>query len=237
MPYMDGVVGVSGTTLRAVEDLYRLSAPTTCIPCAVDPETVVPNVAPSAIRMQADTPPDAPVIVWVGSLTPEKRVDRLLRALATVRRSIPDVHLWIVGEGRLRRSLEADVRASGLASCVRFLGVQDHVANYMCAGDLVALTSDTEGMPAVLLEAGLLGLPVVATRVGGVSECVLDGETGIVVPRSDEDGLAGALRDLLLRPAKRREMGDAARTWIERNFTINHVARQYAAFYRQVLAG
>jgi glycosyltransferase involved in cell wall biosynthesis len=236
MTHVDGVVGVSAMTLRAVEEMYHLSVPTTRIPCGVDTATIVPTIARSTIRRQTGTPVDAPVIVWVGSLTPEKRVDRLLRAVNVVRQSIPNLHLWIIGGGRLRDSLEADVRASSLASYVRFLGVQDRVANYMCAGDVVTLTSDTEGMPAVLLEAGLLGLPVVATRVGGIAECVVHGQTGILVHRHDEDALACALRDLLHKPEWRRELGQAARVQVEGNFTMTRIAQQYATFYEQVLA-
>jgi glycosyltransferase involved in cell wall biosynthesis len=237
LPRVDGVVSVSANTLQAVGELYRLAVPTMCIPCAVDPSVVTPSVGRPIVRRQVNTPLDAPVIVWVGSLTPEKRLDRLLRAAALVRRDMPELHVWIVGDGPLRQEMEAQVRASPLAQSVRFLGVQNQVANYMSAGDLVALTSESEGMPAVLLEAGLLGLPVVATRVGGVSECVLDGQTGILVQRNDEDGLANALRSLLQRPQQRCRLGAAARAWVERNFTMSRVAHQYAEFYRQVLTG
>jgi glycosyltransferase involved in cell wall biosynthesis len=237
MPNVDGVVGVSRVTLQTVEDLFQLSVPAVRIPSAVDTEMVVPTVSREVTRRQAETPLEAPVIVWVGSLTPEKRVDRLIRAADVVRRSIPNLHLWIVGGGPLRRTLEAEVQARSLTSYVRFLGVQERVANYMNAGDVVTLTSDTEGMPAVLLEAGLLGRPVVATRVGGVSECVLDGETGILVERNDEEALATALRDLLRQPEQRCRMGQASRGWIERNFTMSRVAQDYAAFYQQVLRG
>ena len=236
MPNVDAVVGVSAITLRSVEDMYQLSVPMARIPCAVDSAIVVPTMARSTIRRQTNTPFDAPVVVWVGSLTSEKRVDRLLRVVDVVRHSIPDLHLWIVGGGPLRDSLEAGVKGSSLASCVRFLGVQDQVANYMNAGDLVTLTSDTEGMPAVLLEAGLLGLPVLATRVGGVPECVIDGQTGILVDRNDEDALAHALRDLMKQPEWRRRLGEAARVRVDRHFTMSRVAQQYASFYQQVLA-
>jgi len=231
MPRVDAVVGVSANGVRAINDLYRLSVPTTCIPCAVDAGAIVNTVERTAIRAETGTPNAAPVIVSVGSLSAEKRFDRLLRAAANVLRAIPDLHVWIIGSGPLRRELEAEARALTLDSRVRFLGVKKNVADYMAAGDVVALTSDTEGMPATVLEAGLLGLPVVATRVGGLSECVLDGETGILVDRNNEDGLANALRDLLLQPERRQQMGRAAHEWVERNFLMSQVARRYSAFY------
>jgi glycosyltransferase involved in cell wall biosynthesis len=236
-PRLDGVVGVSQTTLRAVGELYNLSVPMTYIPCAVDPEAVVPIVPREVVRRGADTPLDAPVVVWVGSLTPEKRLDRMLRAVSMVKTHVPDLHLWIVGGGRLQSDLETQVRGSSLATCVRFFGTQNRVADHLNAGDLAVLTSDTEGMPAVLLEAGFLGLPVVATRVGGVSECVRDGETGVLVKRTDEGALANALCELLQHPERRFQMGKAARAWIDANFTMSRIAQQYCAFYQRVLTG
>ena len=86
---------------------------------------------------------------------------------------------------------------------------------------LGALTSDTEGIPGVILEAGLMGLPVVATRVGGVPECVLANETGILIDTDDEEGLAEAVLMLLKNPLKRKEMGKRAERWISENFTID----------------
>jgi len=234
MPHMDAVVGISRVTVQALKSLYRLSVPTACIPCAVDANAIVRTLDRSAIRKRTSTPDDAPVIVWVGSLTPEKRVDRLLRAAASILHTVPDLHIWIIGTGPLSHRLEADVRGSSLHTRIRFLGVQTHVADYMAAGDVLALTSDTEGMPATVLEAGLLGLPVVATRVGGLSECVQDGETGILIERDDEEGLAHALRDLLQQRDRRLHLGQAARAWVERHFMMSHVANQYAAFYEQL---
>jgi glycosyltransferase involved in cell wall biosynthesis len=119
---------------------------------------VIPTLSRQVIRQQTNTPLDAPVIVWAGNLTDEKRIDRLLRATAVVRQSLTGLHAWIVGTGPLRTALETQARRSSLEHCVRFLGSQDQVANYMNAGDLVALTSDTEGMPAVLLEP-IAGIP------------------------------------------------------------------------------
>jgi glycosyltransferase involved in cell wall biosynthesis len=236
-PRLDGVVGVSSATLESVREVYGTSTPAARIPCAVDPASAWPRAPRCVIRERTATPTDAPVIVWVGSLSPEKRPDRLLRVAAIVKRAEPALHVWIVGSGPLRQATETAAMASPLASCVRFLGTQDHVADYITAGDVLALTSDSEGMPAVLLEAGLAGLPVVSTRVGGVSECVVHGQTGLLLERDDEDGLADALRDLLERPAKRQLLGNAAHVWIEQNFTMSRVAQAYATFYEQVLTG
>ncbi len=236
MPKVDGVIGVSRATLGAVENLYSLSVPLAHIPCAVDDEAIVPTLSRQVVRRQTGTDVDAPVIVWVGSLTREKRVDRMLRVTSLITRTLPTVCLWIVGDGPLRGALEEQVKALSLTPNVRFLGSRDQVSNFMQGGDVVALTSDTEGMPAVLLEAGLLGLPVVTTRVGGVPECVIDGETGILVERNDEEGFATALLSLIRQPERRHAFGESAKVTLRQHFTIPKVAQQYCVFYRQVMA-
>jgi len=87
-----------------------------------------------------------------------------------------------------------------------------------------------------MLEAGLLGLPVVATNVGGVHECLLDGETGILVAPQDEAGLADGVAALLRDPARRGAMGQRATSWVRENFAMDKIAGHYLAFYEQVLA-
>ncbi len=236
MPQVHGVVGVSSSTLKALNELYNLTVPTAQIPCAVDPHSLVTSSSPTVVRRQAQTPPEARVVLYVGCLSPEKRVDRLLRIIETARRTIPNLYLWIVGEGPNRAALEMQVQALSLGECVRFMGVQHQVSNYMGAADLIALTSDTEGMPAVVLEAGLLQRAVVTTRVGGLSECVLDGRTGILIERNDEMAFAQAIIQLLQQPEHLQGLGNAARKWIEQNFVIARIAEQYEAFYRDVLS-
>jgi glycosyltransferase involved in cell wall biosynthesis len=236
MPRLHGVVGVSRKTLQAVQEFYGLSVPMRNIPRAVDPASLVPSASRDAVRLQTKTPAEAPVLIFVGSLTPEKRLDRLLRLTQQVRWQMPKLQLWLIGSGPLESTLREQAYSLGIAEGVRFLGVQSNVADYLNAADLFVLTSDTEGIPGVILEAGLLGLAVVATRVGGVPECVLDGETGVLVERQDEQRLAEVACDLLHDSAKRRKLGAKAKSWIGANFTIDKIAREYIDFYHHVLA-
>jgi glycosyltransferase involved in cell wall biosynthesis len=235
IPRIDGVVGVSEATMRAVKDFYRLSIPTAQIPNGVDPAALEPARTRDALRRRVDTPAEAPVLLSVGSLSHEKRVDRLLRLTRRIVEVQPQAHLWLVGDGPLRAELERQAEDLGVAGQTRFFGAQADVASYMNAADLFILSSDTEGIPAVVLEAGWLGLPVVATRVGGLPECVLDGETGLLVDPVDEAALAQAVAGLLKDPLLRAEMGDRARAWVESRFTMDAIARRYVDFYRQVL--
>lgn len=236
MPRLHGAVGVSRKTLQAVKDFYELSVPMKNIPRAVDPANLLPVASRDAVRLQTKTPADAPVLIFVGSLTPEKRLDRLLRLTQKVRLQMPKLHLWLIGSGPLESTLRKQADSLGIGESVRFLGAQSNVADYLNAADLFVLTSDTEGIPGVILEAGLLGLAVVATRVGGVPEGVLDGETGVLVDRQNEQRLAEIVFDLLHDSARRRKLGAKAKSWVGANFTIDRIAKEYIDFYRHVLS-
>lgn len=236
MPRLHGVVGVSRKTLQAVKDFYAISVPIKNIPRAVDPESLVPAASRDAVRLKTQTPAEAAVLIFIGSLTPEKRLDRLLRLTQQVRLQMPKLHLWFIGSGPLESTLRQQADALGIGESVRFLGAQSNVADYLNAADLFVLTSDTEGIPGVILEAGLLGLAVVATRVGGVPECILEGETGVLVDRQDEERLAEAVCGLLQDSARRHRLGEKAKSWVAENFTINKIAGNYVDFYHHVLA-
>lgn len=235
MPKLDGVVGVSQTTLQNLLDFYSLSVPTAQIPRAIDPTMLRWNKRPGEIRQSSQTPEQASVILFVGSLTKEKRLDRLLRIVSKVKISLGEVKAWIVGDGPMRAQLEQEALFMGLADTVQFLGVKSNVADYMHAADLLLLTSDTEGIPGVILEAGFLELPTVATCVGGVPECVTHGKTGILVGPEDEAGLVQSVQNLLQNAEERYRMGKAAKEWIEKKFTIDKIVMNYIEFYESVL--
>ncbi len=235
MPKINGVVGVSSTTLKNLSDFYLLSIPAIHIPRGVDSSALKPMTSREATRQKMQISLRSPLLLFVGSLTPEKRLDRLLRVAGQVRAHLPDLRLCLVGDGPLRAKLEQQVAALGLTNTVYFAGMQADVATYMNAADLLLLTSDTEGTPGVILEAGLLRLPVVATRVGGVPECVLHKKTGLLADPDDEIGLAQAVIMLLQRPEERYKMGERSEKWIQANFTIGHIAQKYIDFYQQVL--
>ncbi|HVR30119.1 MAG TPA: glycosyltransferase family 4 protein [Thermoanaerobaculia bacterium] len=235
-PALDGVVGVSSATLATVGRIYNSGIPQRRIPRAVDPQELQSRRAAAEVRAALDTPAAAPLLLFAGSLTMEKRVDRLLRLVAALRPDHPELRLWIAGEGPLRSRLEATARELGVAPAIRFLGPRDDLPDLLAAADLLVLASDSEGMPGVVLEAGAAGRPVVATAVGGVAECVLPEETALLVPPHDEAGLATAVTALLADPNRRRVMGGRAAAWVAERFSIDTIAGEYEEFYHQVLA-
>jgi glycosyltransferase involved in cell wall biosynthesis len=128
------------------------------------------------------------LVVYLGALAPEKRVDVAIDAIGHT----DDLRLWIAGAGPEEARLQR--RASRLEGRVRFLGSVEDPAALLSVADCLVLTSDSEGMPGVLIEAGLSGVPCVATDVGWVREIILDGVTGILAPRDDPRSIASALQ-------------------------------------------
>lgn len=172
----------------------------------------------------------------VARLAPVKDHATLLEAFALLRRERPDAHLTLIGDGDERAALQARAEATDLAGSVHFAGARRDIASVLPAFDVFALSSTSEGISLTLLEAASAGLPIVATRVGGTPEVVIDGETGRLVAPSDPAAFAAALGELARRP-DRAELGRAGRARVERGFSVERMARAYQDLYAEVLQG
>jgi glycosyltransferase involved in cell wall biosynthesis len=151
-------------------------------------------------------------VVAAGRMVGAKRFDRFLSALALAQPHIPGLEGLLVGDGPERTRLEATARDLSLSPpTLRFLGARDDFPAILAGADALALTSDHEGVPNVILEAMAAGLPVVATPAGGVEELVRNGVSGYIVGFDDGRELAERLRNLAADPALRRALGDAGR--------------------------
>lgn len=234
---VDGLIAVSSDTLQGLRSCYRVTAPATVVPRGVAVPTEPGAGDRGAARRRRQIADRTPVVVFIGSLTAEKRPDRLLRVFARVRAEVPDVVLWVAGDGPLAPDVRQRIEAAGLTHAVALLGVVQDVDELLAAADLLLLTSDTEGTPGVVLEAGAAGLPTVATSVGGVPACVGHGKTGLLAAPDDEEGLAAAVVELLRDPDRRHAYGAAARRRVEECFSLPRVADEILAFYAACRGG
>jgi glycosyltransferase involved in cell wall biosynthesis len=141
------------------------------------------------------------------------------------------VRLLLVGDGPERDNLEAMTQQLNLNSSVIFTGFQSKPADYLSLMDLFLLPSFTEGTSMTLLEAMSLGIPTVATRVGGTPEIVEDKQTGFLVESDDLEAFTGAIKNLLNQPAKRNQMGHAAKAKFEEKFSVEKMVNQYQDCY------
>jgi glycosyltransferase involved in cell wall biosynthesis len=178
--------------------------------------------------------PGPPRIVSVGRLQAPKDALTLVRALARLPKG--SFRAVIVGAGPDRPLVEAEVRRLGLDRAVELAGAREDVPEILAAADLFVLSSASEGLPMTILEAMAAGLPVVASRVGGVPEAVLDGETGLLVPPGRPASLAAAIERLLEDTSLRRSMGRAGLARVRERFDIASFQRAHVDLYRRELA-
>jgi glycosyltransferase involved in cell wall biosynthesis len=176
-------------------------------------------------------------IVAIGRLVKQKRFDKLLSMLAHI--NAPS-HLpfkaLIVGDGPLRSQLEIQAAELGLQNAVEFKGAVADSREIYHQADLFVLTSDWEGMPNVVLEAMACGLPVVATKVGDVTDLIRDGETGFLADPQDEVKLVAALLKLLHNPSLRKELGHRSREYVVARHSPQQLPRRLQNLYEAVLA-
>lgn len=169
-----------------------------------------------------------PLLLAVGNLYPVKDHATLLRAAAR----LSGAHVAIAGRGDEEAKLRALAAELGIAARLHLLGLRDDVPRLHLAADVFVQPSLSEGLPLAILEAMGAGLPVVATRVGGVPEAVLEGETGCLVAPGDPEALAAALRPLLEAPSLRARFGAAGARRIALEFSLAAMTGSYRTLYR-----
>jgi glycosyltransferase involved in cell wall biosynthesis len=177
----------------------------------------------------------APVVGYLGRLSPEKGARELAEALGSP--LLAEARAVLVGDGPLRGEVEAALAARGLAGRAHLLGWRDDAAALLPAFDVLVLPSWREGVPLAALEAFAAGVPLVASRVGGMPDVVRDGETGLLVPARDPAALAAALASLLGDADRRRAMAAAAARDVRERFSAAAMARAYLDLYRAAAAG
>lgn len=179
-------------------------------------------------------PSGQPVGISVGRLSVEKDFPTLFRAIVHVRQIVPDFQFLLVGDGPERASLERLAQELNLQGCLRFLGERRDVAELLARASLYAGSSLTEGISLTLLEAMAVGLPIVATRVGGNPEIVIAGETGELVDAGDDESLAKEMLRLCLNPWQAERYGRGGRTRVETHFSVRGMVRQYESLYQEL---
>ncbi|HEY8309656.1 MAG TPA: glycosyltransferase family 4 protein [Gemmatimonadaceae bacterium] len=230
----DRVISVSRA---GVEGLLRVG---------VDPARV--RVVPSGVPLHRRTipattellasfgvPPGAPLAVLVASLTPAKDPGTFVRAILVARREVPNLHALIVGDGPLRESLQRDLVALGLVDIVHLTGFRSDPESIQAIADVVVLTSRSlEGTPGVLLDALVLGKPIVATNVGGVPEVIENACSGLILPIGDAEALGRSIARVVIDRAlaHRLSVGARARAGL---FAIERTIERTIDIYRELL--
>jgi len=228
-------------SLSAVERYVRIGAVPAhrirYVPNGIDVARFAPD-AQARTRVRAELGIAEDVFVWlaVGRMTEQKDWPNALDAASRALRA--GDRLLIVGTGELDDEVRQGVAGRGLEKRVALLGVRTDVAELMCAADAFLMSSAWEGLPVVLLEAAAAGLPIVATRVGGNDQVVMDGETGLLVAARDSAALAAAMDRLRkMGAAERSAFGARGRQHVERTYGLDAVIAQWDALYAEFLGG
>jgi glycosyltransferase involved in cell wall biosynthesis len=175
------------------------------------------------------------VIGTVGRLSEEKRHIDLLKAFRNVQKVFPKATLLIVGDGDMRGKLISVASQLGLAGSVTFAGFQTKVSEYLEKMDLFVLPSRTEGFPLVLLEAMTMGLPVVATSVGGIPELVVNDETGVLVRHSRPEELSEVIAHLLSDPEKMCALAHKGKAHVLSTYSAERFIHEHEVVYESAL--
>ncbi|MCK5490091.1 MAG: glycosyltransferase family 4 protein [Gemmatimonadetes bacterium] len=215
-----------------------LDAARSAVPEIGPRSSVILNGLPAPGQTPADLSFEPPELLCLGRLVYEKGFHVAVEAFSLIRNAFPAARLTIAGDGPARQDLEAQVRRLGIQQAVLFTGwvSPDDVPDTINRASMVLMPSREESFGLVALESGLMGRPVIASRVGGLPEVVQHGETGLTVPRDDPEAMAAAAVRLLREPDRARRFGEAARERGLATFALDRYVDQYEALYRR-LAG
>jgi glycosyltransferase involved in cell wall biosynthesis len=230
-----GIIAVSNAI---AEVLARCGIPRSridVVPSGVDPSRRVEPASRDALQ-SIGLPRDVPWVVQVAALSPDKDPLTFVRAVAVARRAVPDLHGVMVGEGRLRRAVEHEIRDLQLEDVLHLTGYRTDADAILSAATVAALSSQHEGLGTVLLDAMSFGIPIVATSAGGIPEIVENGVSGLLAPIGDAEALGAAIAQLVREPTLAARLIAAARHRVE-EFSVAQMVEKTAEVYRRVLAG
>jgi len=174
------------------------------------------------------------LVLYVGRLRRVKGVEFGLRAFALAKDKRPNLYMALAGEGEQLYNLQNLVDALGINNHVKFLGVRNDLPDLLAAADSILMPSLNEGFPRTAIEAMAAGKPIVATRVGGTPEAIIDGKTGILVPAKDIRAMAKALISLIDDPLLRNRLGTAGAELARENYSINNYVNRLDEVYCQL---
>jgi glycosyltransferase involved in cell wall biosynthesis len=206
------------------------------IPNAVDPAELLVTGNGSNVRQRYGIGLNDPLMGVIGRFSPEKGHMFLINAMPAINKKLPKLKIMLIGDGQEKENLQKRINELGLNKSVIFTGYQNNLGDFYMNMDLLVLPSLSEGMPNVILEAMLYGKSVVATRVGGVPEVVVDGKTGIIVEPQNSEQLSLGILKMFQNPDYLRTYGMAGRERVLRYFNPAQRVKRIASLYTDVLS-
>ena len=193
------------------------------------------SATPRDLRQEFGLPAGTKIIVNVAHFADHKGQRFLVEAMPEILRECPDTALLLVGDGELRPSLQILANELGVAERVLFPGFRQDIPEILRGGDLYAMPSHLEGLGTSVLDALACGLPVVATRAGGIPEMISDEENGLLVPPKDSSALARAFVRLLKDPAEAARYAEAGPKTVASRYTVDHMVEGNLRIYERLV--
>jgi len=231
----DRVIAISEEIARVLRSEGLAAARLRVVRSAVDWQRYDRPCDRSAVAARLGVPDDGPWLAVVAQLIERKGHRFLLRALPPLAAAYPGLRVFVFGQGPLAPELEREVRALGLAGRVTLAGFRDDLETILPCLDVLVHPALMEGLGVSLLQAASAGVPIVASRAGGIPEAVRDGENGLLVPPGNVAALGAALGALLADPARRRTLGAGGRALMAREFSIDAMVEGNLSVYRELL--
>lgn len=221
---------------RRVALQYRISPPERLrvIPNVVDKEQLHPSQSAHAIRNQLAIENHSLVIGMVAHFRPQKGYNHFIDAIPKILECCPRARFLIIGDGPLFEQVRLRIRRLGVEAAVILAGYQPHPPDYYQVMDIFVLSSLWEGMPYAILEAMAIGLPIIATNIGGNNELVEHGINGFLVPEMNSEQIASHVIHLIADPALRTRFGRASRRILGKMPGIKEWAGQYGELYEEM---
>ena len=229
------IIAISNAVARIVEQGGIPADRIHVVPDGVDMHRTVAPATP-AVLLAIGIPADAPVVVQVSQLVGHKDPINFVRAVRRLHERIPRAHAILVGDGPLRADVEREVANLGLQKVLHIAGYRTDADALLAAASVATLSSREEGMGSVLLDALAFGIPIAATRAGGIPEVVIDNESGLLADVSDPNTLGDNIARLLTDPAlaERLEQNGLERA---QGFSVERMTDRTISVYESVLSG
>lgn len=232
--FVDRAIAVSEAARAFLVGGGYPAAKVVVVPCGRDLSGFRPGVGRDAVRRELGIERAIPLVGVFGRLEPRMGHAEMLEAWPSIVAEFPAARLLVIGDGSLRRRLEARGGDLGPAAHITFAGPRPDVARVMDAVDVVALPSLTEGLALTAIEASAMGRPVVATAIDGMPEVIREARTGRLVAAADPAALSRAIRGVLRDPLGAQRMGRAGRDFVLDRFSIERQVSSTARVYREV---
>jgi len=231
---IDAAIGVSQSSLNDVIKLYEFKKLNTVIHRCFNSSKINLNDVELLDTLKIERL-NKIIILFLGNLTKQKRPERFIKTIKLLESKYDNCFGWVVGDGVLKQDVQNSVNALEIGHRIKFWGYQKNVFPFIANADILLLTSDTEGLPGVTLEAGYFKVPTVCPNVGGVKEFIENDSYGLVLDNSKPDSFASSISMLIDEPDLRNIIGENAKRKVIEAFDMEVISKKYIDFMQRVI--